>query len=109
MGVVPQDPNLNQAKGLCNNRFFLLIYELIVRQIRENKRRRQLIIVTHNLNVVVNGDAKMVHDLDFGGDQSRVVERGALQKKAVREKVCRVMEGGREAFFRCWVRLGREV
>ena len=38
-----------------------LIYELIVRQIRENKRRRQLIIVTHNPNVVVNGDAEMVH------------------------------------------------
>ena len=86
-----------------------LIYELIVRQIRENKRRRQLIIVTHNPNVVVNGDAEMVHALDFGGGQCRVVERGALQEKTVREEVCRVMEGGREAFSRRWVRLGREV
>ena len=86
-----------------------LIYELIVRQIRENKRRRQLIIVTHNPNVVVNGDAEMVHALDFGGGQCRVVERGALQEKALREEVCRVMEGGREAFSRRWARLGREV
>ena len=86
-----------------------LIYELIVRQIRENKRRRQLIIVTHNPNVVVNGDAEMVHALDFGGGQCRVMERGALQEKAVREEVCRVMEGGREAFSRRWARLGREV
>ncbi len=86
-----------------------LIYELIVRQIRENKRRRQLIIVTHNPNVVVNGDAEMVHALDFGGGQCRVVNRGALQEKAVREEVCRVMEGGREAFSRRWARLGREV
>jgi len=86
-----------------------LIYELIVRQIRENKRRRQLIIVTHNPNVVVNGDAEMVHAFDFGGGQCRVEERGALQEKAVREKVCRVMEGGREAFARRWARLGREV
>ena len=86
-----------------------LIYELIVRQIRENKRRRQLIIVTHNPNVVVNGDAEMVHAFDFGGGQCRVEERGALQEKKVREEVCRVMEGGREAFSRRWARLGREV
>ena len=86
-----------------------LIYELIVRQIRENKRRRQLIIVKHNPNVVVNGDAEMVHAFDFGGGQCRVMERGALQEKAVREEVCRVMEGGREAFSRRWARLGREV
>ena len=86
-----------------------LIYELIVRQIRENKRRRQLIIVTHNPNVVVNGDAEMVHAFDFRGGQCRVEEHGALQEKGVREEVCRVMEGGREAFARRWARLGREV
>ena len=86
-----------------------LIYELIVRQIRENKRRRQLIIVTHNPNVVVNGDAEMVHAFDFGGGQCRVMNRGALQEKAVRDEVCRVMEGGREAFSRRWARLGRDV
>ena len=86
-----------------------LIYELIVRQIRENKLRRQLIIATHNPNVVVNGDAEMVHAFDFRGGQCRVVERGALQEKSLREEVCRVMEGGREAFSRRWARLGREV
>ena len=86
-----------------------LIYELIVRQIRENKLRRQLIIVTHNPNVVVNGDAEMVHAFDFRIGQCRVVERGALQEKSLREEVCRVMEGGREAFSRRWARLGREV
>jgi len=86
-----------------------LIYELIVRQIRENKLRRQLIIVTHNPNVVVNGDAELVHAFDFRGGQCRVVERGALQEKPVREEVCKVMEGGHEAFARRWARLGREV
>jgi hypothetical protein len=85
-----------------------LIYDLIVRQIRANKLRRQLVIVTHNPNVVVNGDAEMVHAFDFRGGQCRVVERGALQELAVREEVCRVMEGGHEAFARRWARLGRE-
>jgi DNA repair exonuclease SbcCD ATPase subunit len=86
-----------------------LIYDLIVRQIRENKLRRQLVIVTHNPNIVVNGDAELVHVLDFRGGQCRVVERGALQESSVREEVCRVMEGGREAFERRWKRLGRRV
>ena len=85
-----------------------LIYDLIVRQIRENKLRRQLLIVTHNPNVVVNGDAEMVHALDFKNGQCQVVERGALQELSVREEVCRVMEGGREAFARRWARLGRD-
>jgi predicted ATPase len=86
-----------------------LIYDLIVRQIRENKLRRQLVIVTHNPNIVVNGDAELVHVLDFRGGQCRVVERGALQENSVREEVCRVMEGGREAFERRWKRLGRRA
>ena len=86
-----------------------LIYDLIVRQIRENKLRRQLLIVTHNPNVVVNGDAEMVHALNFVSGQCQVVELGALQDPRVREEVCLVMEGGREAFARRWARLGRDL
>ncbi len=86
-----------------------LIYDLIVHQIRQNKLRRQLIVVTHNPNVVVNGDAELVHVMDFGKGQCFVRQSGALQEKDVREEVCRVMEGGREAFERRWKRLGRRV
>lgn len=86
-----------------------LIYDLIVRQIRENKLRRQLIIVTHNPNVVVNGDAELVHVMGFGGGQCFVEQSGALQEAAVRSEVCRVMEGGHEAFALRWKRLGREA
>jgi len=86
-----------------------LIYDLVVRQIRENKLRRQIIVVTHNPNIVVNGDAEMLHALDFAGGQCRVAQSGSLQEKAMREEVCRVMEGGREAFERRYRRLGREV
>jgi ABC-type lipoprotein export system ATPase subunit len=86
-----------------------LIYDLIVRQIRENKLRRQLIIVTHNPNVVVNGDAELVHVMEFGRGQCFVQQSGALQESAVRREVCRVMEGGHEAFTRRWKRLGTEV
>jgi ABC-type lipoprotein export system ATPase subunit len=86
-----------------------LIYDLIVRQIRENKLRRQLVIVTHNPNVVINGDAELVHAMEFGKGQCFVRQSGALQEKEVRAEVCRVMEGGHEAFARRWKRLGKEI
>jgi len=83
-----------------------LIYDLVVKQIRSCKHRRQIIAITHNPNVVVNGDAEMIHALDFRHGQCRVVERGCLQDRAMREEICHVMEGGREAFERRWKRLG---
>lgn len=86
-----------------------LIYNLVVRQLRENKRRRQIVAVTHNPNIVVNGDAEMLHALDFRGGQCRVTEKGSLQEKAMRDEVCHVMEGGRDAFERRYLRLGRDI
>lgn len=85
-----------------------LIYDLVVQQIRSNKLRRQMIVVTHNPNIVVNGDAEMLHAFDFTKGQCRVVKAGSLQEQDMRDEVCRVMEGGREAFERRYRRLGRE-
>ena len=85
-----------------------LIYDLVVRQIRENKLRRQIIVVTHNPNIVVNGDAEMLHALDFAQGQCIIRQSGSLQEETMRAEVCRVMEGGLEAFERRYRRLGRE-
>ena len=82
-----------------------LIYGLIVRQIRENKLRRQIIAVTHNPNIVVNGDAEMVHVLGFASGQCQVLHSHSLQHPDVRDQVCLVMEGGREALERRYRRL----
>lgn len=82
-----------------------LIYSLVVRQMRENKLRRQIIVVTHNPNIVVNGDAEMLHVLDFVAGQCAVAESGSLQSARMREQVCRVMEGGRDALQRRYRRL----
>lgn len=84
-----------------------LISDLVVRQLRENKPRRQVIVVTHNPNIVVNADAELVLALDFRGGQTRVIQSGGLQEQDVRDEVCRVMEGGREALERRYRRIGR--
>ena len=83
-----------------------LIYDLIVRQIRTQKLRRQLIIVTHNPNIVVNGDAEFVHALEFN-NQCHITNSASLQDAKMCQEICQVMEGGRDAFERRYQRLGR--
>ncbi|MFV2072208.1 MAG: TrlF family AAA-like ATPase [Thermoanaerobaculales bacterium] len=74
-----------------------LIYDLIVTQLREVKRHRQVIVVTHNANIVVNGDAELVVALAARGGETQKCE-GCLQERPVRKTICAVMEGGRKAF-----------
>jgi hypothetical protein len=84
-----------------------LIYDLIVNQLRAIKQQRQVIVVTHNPNIVVNGDAELVIALDVRAGQTRAVCTGGLQEQAVRDEICRVMEGGREAFELRYRRIGQ--
>lgn len=83
-----------------------LIYDLIVTQLKKIKSKRQVIIVTHNANIVVNGDAENIIALDIRGGVTQVVSQGGLQEKTIRDEVCRVMEGGKEAFRLRYKRLG---
>ena len=75
-----------------------LIYNLIVRQLRETKSKRQVIVVTHNANIVVNGDAEMVLPLKAVDRQTEVQQPASIQRKKVRESICNILEGGEKAF-----------
>ena len=75
-----------------------LVYKLLVQRLRETKIKRQVIVVTHNPNIVVHGDAEFVLSLESHHGQSRIVCSGGLQEQAVRDEICSVMEGGSEAF-----------
>ena len=74
-----------------------LIYDLIVRQLRQTKSKRQIIVVTHNANIVVNGDAEMVHCMRATGGQTEVLS-GSLQNNNIRQRICDALEGGDRAF-----------
>ncbi len=86
-----------------------LIYDLIVRQIHENKSRRQLVIVTHNPNIVVNGDSELVHVLKFENGQVQIAQQGGLEESTIREAICDIMEGGRQAFDKRYKRITMEI
>jgi len=85
-----------------------LISGLIVTQLREMKQRRQVVVVTHNPNIVVNGDAELVVALDVRSGQTCKVCEGGLQEQEVRDEICRLMEGGREAFEQRYLRIAGE-
>ena len=76
----------------------LLIYDLIVTQLRNMKRHRQIIVVTHNANIVVNGDSELVVALAPHRGETKKGCNGSLQEKDVRETICTIMEGGSKAF-----------
>jgi hypothetical protein len=82
-----------------------LIYDLIVAQLRENKHRRQVIVVTHNPNIVVNGDAEQIIVMAMMGGQCRIKLMGTLQSRDARKEVCLVMEGGKEALEKRYRRI----
>ncbi len=93
---------LDQPESDLDNQ---LVSELIVNQLRQIKAKRQMLVVTHNPNIVVNGDAELVLPFDVKGGQTCVIDGGGLQEKAVRDEICRVMEGGREALERRYRRI----
>lgn len=76
-----------------------LIYNSIVTQLREIKQKRQVIVITHNANVVVNGDSENVIPLGINSSAQTVISgHGGLQEYQVRESICEILEGGKEAF-----------
>jgi ABC-type cobalamin/Fe3+-siderophores transport system ATPase subunit len=76
------------------------IYKTLVPVLRRAKERRQVIIVTHNPNVAVLGDAELIVVLRAISDRGGVVARGSIDEPVTRDATCAILEGAREAFLR---------
>ena len=79
-----------------------LIYSLIVKSIRRMKSKRQIIIVTHNPNIPVLGDAEGIFILDRNSEGKVTFRKnkkaGCIEEKVIKEGICEIMEGGKSAF-----------
>ncbi len=82
-----------------------LIMKLVVNQLHVNKQRRQLIIATHNPNIVVNGDSEQVCVMKFAGGQIRMECQNSLDDLQIRNNICDIMEGGADAFKKRYGRM----
>lgn len=79
------------------------IYDELVPLFIAAKQRRQVIIVTHNANLVVNADADQIIIAKLEGRLPDGMPRisymsGGLEEKYIRDEVCGILEGGQRAF-----------
>lgn len=78
------------------------VYDELVGYFRLAKQRRQVVLVTHNPNLVVNADADQIivaESVREGPGLPRIAyTSGGLEDAEIRGAVCRVLEGGERAF-----------
>jgi len=76
--------------------------QTIIDALKDNKGKRQFIIVTHNQNITVLGDSEKVVKIQkdesaFDPDQGSVVATGGVEREDMRKGIL-LLEGGTEAF-----------
>ncbi len=86
-----------------------LISNFVVEGFKKLKKKRQLVIVTHNPNITVNANSDNVVHMDFVGGQVVKAGNKALQDKDIRNAVCEVMEGGRDALNKRYYRISKAL
>lgn len=86
---------IDQPEDHLDNNF---IYTDLVRTIRSAKEKRQIIIVTHNANLVVNGDSEQIIIANYNNENIDHNLSGSIENEAIREKIANILEGGYEAF-----------
>lgn len=80
------------------------VFEELVPHFRAARKRRQVIIVTHNANLVVNTDADQVivaSSVASSVDALPTIsyDAGGLENPRIRKSVCETLEGGERAFL----------
>lgn len=86
---------IDQPEDHLDNDF---IYSDLVETIRNAKKKRQIIIVTHDANLVVNGDSEQVIIARYSDEKIDHALSGSLENPRIRKAVARILEGGDEAF-----------
>lgn len=113
----PKYPILvDQPEDNLDNR---TVYNELIDFIKSKKKERQIIMVTHNANLVVSTDAEEIIVANQSGENNtgenkkfkfeyvsgalensyeNNVNHGILYQKGIKEHVCEILEGGEEAF-----------
>ena len=87
-----------------------LVGKVLVDILAGLKEKRQIIVATHNPNIVVSGDAEQVIVMDALSDNKGICkEMGSIDNSAIVKSVVDIMEGGKEAFINRFKRYGSEV
>lgn len=74
-------------------------YSQLTKWIRKQKYNRQIILVTHDANIVINGDAECVIIAEHTADKFKY-EYGALEYGEILDKAAVILDGGKTAIHR---------
>ncbi len=77
------------------------VFDELVQEFKNIKQKRQLIIATHNPNLVVNTDSEQVIIASYNhkeNDGYISYISGSLENLDIKDRVCNILEGGIEAF-----------
>ncbi len=74
------------------------IFKTIVKNLRKIKEQRQVIIVTHNPNIAVLGDAELIIPLKSTSVITHIIDAGSIDRTETRAICCEILEGGKRAF-----------
>lgn len=85
---------IDQPEENLDNKF---VYEFLVDAFRRAKDKRQIIIATHNANLVVNTDAEQIIVAEFK-DNEISYSSGSIENQTIRNSITTLLEGGEEAF-----------
>ncbi len=107
---------IDQPEDNLDNR---TVYRELNDYIKHSKKKRQIIMVSHNANLVVNTDAENVIIANQAGEDGKEnkefrfeyingslentsplddTQKGVLYQQGIREHVCEILEGGTDAF-----------
>ena len=87
---------IDQPEEHLDNRY---IYDELVPAFRSAKKKRQIIVATHNANLVVNTDAEQIIVAECQNGQLSY-RAGTLEDLNIRNSITTILEGGDEAFKR---------
>ena len=86
---------IDQPEDELDNRF---LSDTVLPALKKLKGRRQVILATHNANIVVNGDADLVLHLKANANHGRVDRMGVIEESVIRDIIVSTVDGGEEAF-----------
>ncbi len=88
---------IDQPEDDLDNAF---ISSAVVKVLRAIKEHRQVVLVTHNANIAVLGDAELLLPMKRSGDCGAAFDRGSIDSAETKQAVMNILEGGDVAFQR---------
>ena len=87
---------IDQPEDHLDGRF---ISDVLVPLLRQQKHNRQIILITRDANIVIGGDAELIHILE-STDQRTEILPSSIENIDLRDKYIWILDGGTDAFAR---------